>query len=248
MSDSLPPSAEGDALYLKVASALRAHLRGVGPNTLLPSEKQLGERFSVSRLTIRNALSILEAAGLVTRVRGRGTIANPRKITRNIVPMSTIEDDLRSQNIPLQTVIDSYETGTFDLPEFAAHELGTPTVEDAGRLIVRRFVEQQVVSAEIRYFFGDTARAFDPAKMAANEPISVYLKRALKKTARSALWEMEIEPCDFTVADKLDIREGQLITANSYIYRDQQGGVIEVGYIAYRIDRCRFHISGVYDE
>ncbi len=43
------------------------------PGKRLPSEKEMGETFGVSRITVRSALAELERRGLVTRQRGRGT-------------------------------------------------------------------------------------------------------------------------------------------------------------------------------
>lgn len=46
-------------------------------NGLLPSEAELTQRFSVSRATVRDALSQLEATGVVIRRQGIGTFVNP---------------------------------------------------------------------------------------------------------------------------------------------------------------------------
>jgi GntR family frlABCD operon transcriptional regulator len=47
----------------------------------LPVEAELGERFGVSRITVRRAVSELEEAGLVQRRQGRGTFVTPRPAT-----------------------------------------------------------------------------------------------------------------------------------------------------------------------
>lgn len=49
---------------------------------LLPSETELGKRFDVSRITIRNAVSQLVSAGLVHRRQGIGTFVTPRHVKR----------------------------------------------------------------------------------------------------------------------------------------------------------------------
>jgi GntR family transcriptional repressor for pyruvate dehydrogenase complex len=48
------------------------------PGDKLPSEKQLGEQFSVSRSVVREALSQLKSEGIVNAQQGRGVFVNER--------------------------------------------------------------------------------------------------------------------------------------------------------------------------
>lgn len=63
------------ALFVQIYDALyKAIARGVYPKgTLLPSEAVLGEIYNASRVTIRQALSLLREDGLVKSVKGKGT-------------------------------------------------------------------------------------------------------------------------------------------------------------------------------
>lgn len=58
----------------QVADALRSEIlgRGMRPGDRLPSERELGERFGVSRTVIREAVRTLTARGLVAPVPGSG--------------------------------------------------------------------------------------------------------------------------------------------------------------------------------
>lgn len=63
----------------------------------LYSENELSEMFGLSRQTVRHAIGILEAEGLVERIRGSGTYigcrrGTPRKRTMNIAVISTYVD------------------------------------------------------------------------------------------------------------------------------------------------------------
>jgi GntR family transcriptional regulator len=67
--------------YIAIAEAVRDRIvtDQLGPHTLLPSERELAERHEVSRMTARQALTLLESEGVVYRKPPRGTfVAEPR--------------------------------------------------------------------------------------------------------------------------------------------------------------------------
>jgi GntR family transcriptional regulator len=68
--------------YYQIMNLLRQKIeRGeLAPGEKLPKELDLAKTFGVSRVTLRQALSILEADGLLTRERGQGTFIakNPK--------------------------------------------------------------------------------------------------------------------------------------------------------------------------
>src|SRR5215212_9440034 len=67
--------------YIAIAALVRDRIatEQLGPHTLLPSERELAEQHSVSRMTARQALSLLESEGVVYRKPPRGTfVAEPR--------------------------------------------------------------------------------------------------------------------------------------------------------------------------
>lgn len=67
--------------YLAIAALVRDRIATdqLGPHTLLPSERELADQHGVSRMTARQALSLLESEGVVYRRPPRGTfVAEPR--------------------------------------------------------------------------------------------------------------------------------------------------------------------------
>jgi len=83
----MPPTPNGTtpARYVEIASELREHIESaaLAPHTLLPSERELSETYQVSRMTARQALTLLENEGYVYRRAPRGTfVAEPRVLFR----------------------------------------------------------------------------------------------------------------------------------------------------------------------
>lgn len=88
------------SLAEQVQSDLRAAVRAgaFGPGGQLPSEPALSKQLGVSRPTIRQALSLLEQEGLVTRRQGMGTFVQPAVAALpNLLNINTgITDMIRS--------------------------------------------------------------------------------------------------------------------------------------------------------
>src|SRR5690349_13556362 len=69
-------------LYVQIADLIRQRIaRGHWPaGTRLPTLEALVEEFGVARVTVRQAMDVVSAEGLVTRQQGRGTfVAAPRQ-------------------------------------------------------------------------------------------------------------------------------------------------------------------------
>ena len=75
----------------KVTEALVRLIRsGVyGVRARLPSEKEMADRFGVSRTVVRQALQELELEGVINRQRGKGTFISLPKISEGIVQKLT---------------------------------------------------------------------------------------------------------------------------------------------------------------
>lgn len=68
------------------------------PHHRLPTERELGDRLGVSRLTVRRALEELAAKGLVYRVQGSGTYVAEPAIRKGQV-LTSFSEDMRSRGL-----------------------------------------------------------------------------------------------------------------------------------------------------
>src|SRR5690606_11077300 len=66
--------------YRDVAADLRRSIRDgtYGPGAVLPKQEDIAASFGVNIKTVRQAIRLLEAEGLVTPVRRRGTVVRTR--------------------------------------------------------------------------------------------------------------------------------------------------------------------------
>src|ERR1700749_5361012 len=85
-------------LYENVESALPASIAdgSLPPETQLPPEESLIDRFKVSRTTVRKAVQNLVERGLVEIRRGKGTFVTRPKITQELTELTGFVEDMRA--------------------------------------------------------------------------------------------------------------------------------------------------------
>ncbi|NKQ53676.1 GntR family transcriptional regulator [Amycolatopsis sp. K13G38] len=80
--------------------------RELPPGSPIPSERELAERYEVSRLTVRSAIGKLVEEGLLTRARGKGTFTAARRMELQLYLMSFTDDMRRRGLVPTTEVLD----------------------------------------------------------------------------------------------------------------------------------------------
>jgi GntR family transcriptional regulator len=85
LTETIDPSSDR-AVYKQIADHLRAAIGrgGLREGDQLPSEAQLMAHYDVARMTVRNALRILQAEGLTTAEHGRGVYVRARPPVRRL--------------------------------------------------------------------------------------------------------------------------------------------------------------------
>ncbi|MFC5828225.1 GntR family transcriptional regulator [Nonomuraea insulae] len=93
--------AEREPAYERIANELRRKIRSgdLPPGARLPSHRLIAEEYSVSDITIRQAIDLLRTEGLVETKRGSGTSVRPRPAIRRI-SMDRYLADKGAQTIP----------------------------------------------------------------------------------------------------------------------------------------------------
>jgi GntR family transcriptional regulator len=67
------------------------------PGDLIPSERELGEKYGISRMTARQAITDLVNEGLFYREQGKGTFVSHRKVTQQLMRLTGFTEDIRAR-------------------------------------------------------------------------------------------------------------------------------------------------------
>ena len=114
-------------IYLQLVAEFRRNIeQGVwAPGSQMPSLEELMERYQVARMTIRNAIGILEAEGYIRRGRGIGTFVQAKipGVAELQIPSNWEETVALSDLLGTQTIFDR-EDALAGLPELGMKYAG----------------------------------------------------------------------------------------------------------------------------
>ncbi len=96
----------GESVYRQISKALRNEIgEHYKPGDCLPTEPQLAERFAVNRHTIRRAVDVLIADGVVQRHQGRGTFVTATPIEYPIMKGTRFTENLAKTMKPTASTL-----------------------------------------------------------------------------------------------------------------------------------------------
>lgn len=124
--------------YQAIEAWVAEQCRALPAGSLLPSEAELAARFSVSRMTARQAVQNLAAAGLVERRRGAGTFVAPPLLHRTKNVLLSFTEDMRARGMTSSSRILTAEL--ISAPEKAT-SLGLPPTAWVVELVRVRFAD-----------------------------------------------------------------------------------------------------------
>lgn len=103
-------------LYIQIYKSILASIKDgtYKENTALPSERELCEKYFVSRSTIRQTISLLKESDLVYAVQGKGNFIKPQVFVQPLTKGYSFTDTLKGDNVIIQNRIIEYTKETSD--------------------------------------------------------------------------------------------------------------------------------------
>lgn len=229
--------------YIQIADSLLNQIESgeLAPGTRLPPERQLSELFDVNRLTLRRALSKLEAQGLIVRKHGKGNFIAEPKIERQTRQLVSFTNGIKRRGLAPGTKVINIEQRPVEAA--IAKQLNVPVLTPVHFIIRLRMINQEPVMLEqlwapVQCFPGLEHQDLN------NRSVYEIMKTEYGISMTSA--ERSLEPVIATKfeAELLGIEEGTPLMLERRIGFDQNANCVEYGKDLYRGDRFRFIISG----
>jgi GntR family transcriptional regulator len=139
----------GPPLYVQLRERIRKLAEGAEPGQRLFSDDELAARFDVNRLTVRHAVEELVAQGLLTRIRGVGTVVNERPVRSRFRYVERFFSEWSEQGRRIDVELLAFERRPCPLPY--ADWLHLPTEADVQYVARRRWVDEEPMAVDDRY-------------------------------------------------------------------------------------------------
>lgn len=120
-------------LYYQLKQILRSKVDNGewNPGDQIPTEDELCERYQVSRITVKRAISALVGEGLLYRRQGKGTFVLAPKIEQGPVRLTSFSEQMRQRGLRPGGVLLKQQVvlATKKIAERLGVEVGTPAIQ-----------------------------------------------------------------------------------------------------------------------
>ncbi|HEX6506557.1 MAG TPA: GntR family transcriptional regulator [Chloroflexota bacterium] len=228
-------------MYYRVESDLRKRIEAGEwkPGDLFPPERELVERYGISRMTVRQSLSGLVAEGLLHRVRGKGTFVAAPKIHKQLSSLLSFTEDMNRRGKRAGARVLSVEMAP--LPAAAADSFGIEAARPVVVIERLRLADGEPIGIEWSHLVFTGAEALLEADMSGS--LYLLLRDEHGVVPARADERIEAAACPKQAAELLGTSAGSpvlLITRTTYA---PSGHPFELVQSVYRGDRYVFHVN-----
>jgi GntR family transcriptional regulator len=229
--------------YREVADTLQREIAAgeLGPHDRLASEREIADRFRLSRMTARQAVELLVRRGVVYRRPGSGTYVSPPRVVHSLERLAGFSEQMRLQGIrPRARVLEMRSTSEPDAAARRALALGDG--DEAWKVRRLRFGDDEPLLLETFWVPRQVCPELSADELADG---SLYTVMRARSGIEPDTAETSLEPAALNAADArhLTARPGSPAILVVRTTRDATGRAIEFARDLYRGDRARFELT-----
>lgn len=135
-------------MYRQIADALREQINAgeLKPGDALPTESSLQDAFSVSRVTVRQALKLLTEEHIIESIQGSGSYVKEERVNYDIYQLTGFYEKLADRNVDTHSDVKTFEVIKAD--EKLAEKLNIRPDDNVWHIKRVRFIKQKPVNLE----------------------------------------------------------------------------------------------------
>lgn len=218
----------------QVADLLRRQvLHGGFPDGVLPAETRLMAEFGTSRNTVRDALDLLRAEGLIERCPGVGTVVTTAKYPHGLESLLGLAETLHPHGVVTNELRTS---GLLTPPPEVSARLGLPDGEPVVYVERLRRVNGEPLSLDLTYLVRDPGEQLLAQDLVHND-IFVLIERLSGQRLGDAELTVEAVNADPHSASVLETARGAALLMVERLTRLDDGRPVDLEFIRFRGDR-----------
>jgi len=236
-----PPLRTGLPRHEQVSAWIREQIESgrLSVNDQIPSESQLCERFSVSRITVRRSLQTLETEGLIYKRQGLGSFVRGGRLRQGFVNLTDFVDDMAAAGLKARSEQVAWEQEAASTKVAAA--LNVPEGTRVVRLDRIRFGNDDPVAFDSTWLPLAIGRFVREGDLQNESIYSVLRKRAGMRITRGR-FRMEAVNAPNDVAGYLNIPWGRALLLIERTTFADSGKPVCFQMRYYRCDRVAYEL------
>jgi GntR family transcriptional regulator len=217
----------------------------LGRDDQLPSEREIGDLYGISRHTVRQAINELVLQGILYRAPGKGTYVAPRKVIQDLLHVTSFTQMILDWG--KSTSVRAISSDVVPAPPFVSRLLNLPANAKAFQFERLRIVDREPVALHRSYVPEDIAQPLLAVSLDSQSLLGLLADECGVRIVHSQE-TMEPTIADRYEAELLNVKQGaplQLITGRLL---SDVGHPVECHKSLYRGDKFQFAFEGVLDQ
>lgn len=209
------------------------------PGQMLPSEREFQEQFSVSRATVRQALTELVNERVLERRQGIGTVVAPKRITPQLLKLTSFSEDMRGRGYSAGS--QTLDAALVTPPANVRERLMLATGEDVWQVYRLRLADEEPIGLQQLYvplWLGLTQLDF--------QQMTSFYRLLESRCGVTVQWAHELLNARNATAREarlLQSKPGSALINVERVSYDQQERPVEYVFFIYRADRYVYDLT-----
>ncbi|AQT94433.1 MULTISPECIES: GntR family transcriptional regulator [Pseudomonas] len=241
MNDSSLSPLSSIPLHAQLRDLLRSRILDgeYAPNTQMPSESELGVRFKVSRITVRQALGDLQKEGLIYKIHGKGTFVSKPKAYQNVSTLQGLAESMTERGYEVINRLRSFRFVPAD--KQVAERLGVEEGTVVAQIKRVRLINREPVSLEITYLPQPLGERLEKADLVTRD-IFLILENDCGLHLGHADVAIDAVLADSDLTQALNVEPGSPIMHIERLTHTADGQPVDFEHLYYRGDAFQYRL------